>query len=122
MKLYGYAVLKKYDEDNGYNIIRVAFSQEVIEHKGIYENSEEKTFYSKWDNFLPKSQIEKVQYGISHTNIEYLVYLLEDNKSKAMLLIKEAIQKEINELNIQINSKQELLGVTCDSVYEIKEL
>lgn len=123
MKLYGYAVLKISDKDNNYSIHRVSFSQEVKEYPGAYENAEEKTFYGSCDNLFSKDEIEKVQTDMQYgTNIKYLVYLLEDDKSKAMSLIKQAIQKEIDELNKEINYKQELLGIACGSVYEIEKL
>lgn len=121
MKLYGYAILKS-NSDNNYHIRSISFSQEVKEYPGGYENAEEKPFYSPWDNWFPKDEIGKVQKDVYMTNIQYLVYLLEDDKSKAMSLIKQDIQKEIDELNQKINFKRELLGITCGPACEIEEL
>ena len=123
MKLYGYAIVNCRNNDDVYVLRRVAISQEVKEHPGAYTNAEPlKTFYSKWDNMLPKSQIEKVLTDIYCTNIKYLVYLLEDDKVKAMSIIKQYLQNEIDMLKKQINYKQELLGVACGSVSEIEEI
>ena len=117
MKLHGYAVAKKKEG----NLFIVHLPQEVKENPGTYVNAEEKYFYSNWDNFLPKSQIGKVQKDIYATRIKYLVYLLEDDEEKAMSLIKQTIQEEIDELNKQISFKQEILGIVCEPVCEIKE-
>lgn len=123
MKLYGYAIVKYRNDDDSCIFYRISFTQEVKEYPGGYENAEPlKTFYSNWDNFLPKSELGKVQKDIYCTNIKYLIYLLEDDKVKAMSLIKQYIQKEIDELNKKINNKQELLGVTCGPINEIKEM
>lgn len=122
MKLYGYAIVKFHDKDDGYSLHKVHFTQEVEEYPGCYTNAEEKYFPSDWDNFFPKDEIEKVQKDVYGTNIIYLVYLLEDDNVKAMSLIKQAIQEEIDELQKKINYKQELLGVTCGSICEIEEL
>ena len=122
MKLYGYAILKIYNKNNDCNIRKIAFSYSVKETPGAYTNADAKKFYSPWDNYFPKDEIGKVQKDVYGTNMKYLVYLLEDDKSKAMSLIKSAIQIEIDELDKQMALKQELLGVTCGSVSEIEEL
>lgn len=122
MKLYGYAVVKCRDNTDNNGLHKISFSREVKENPGTYENIGENTFYSNWDDFLPKSEIAKVQKNVYGTNIKYLVYLLEDDKVKAMSLIKQTIQNEIDELYKQINCKQEFLGIACGSTCEIKKI
>ena len=111
MKLYGYAITAPYDGKPH----KVSFTQEVEYDSGIYRNAEDKTFYSPWDNRFFKDAIGKVQKNIYGTVITHLVYLLEDDKAKAMSLLKQSIQEEIDNLHEQVNLKNEVLGVVCGS-------
>lgn len=121
MKIYGFALVKN-EKDGGFDFSRVSFAQEVKEYPGTYENVEKNRFHTSWDNFLPKSQIGKVQNHVCGTNIERIVYLLEDDAVKAMSLIKESLQSELDELYRQASVKRDMIGVVCGPVREIQRL
>lgn len=90
MKLYGYGVSIPYDEKP----CVTSFTREVRGNSGM---------------------AGKVQKNIPGTDFKYLVFLREDDKEKAISLIKEVIQKEIDDFNRQINLRNELLKIDCDS-------
>ena len=64
----------------------------------------------------------RVQKNVPGTDFKYLVYLREDDKTKAISLIKETIQKEIDDFYRQINLRNEFLRVACGPVGEIEEI
>lgn len=97
MKLYGYAVSIPCSNKP----CVTSFTREVRANSGM---------------------VGKVQRNIPGTNFKYLVYLLEDDKTKAMSLLKQFIQGEIDALYEQINLKNEVLGVVCGPVGEIEEI
>lgn len=97
MKVYGYAIPIPYDNEPHI----VSFTRELPGNTGM---------------------IGKVQKNIVGTDFKYLVYLTEDDKTKAMSLIKQTIQEELNDLYNQINLRNEFLELVCRGVKEEGEV
>lgn len=120
MKLYMYAVVNTHNDE----LCTIKTVTEVKEYPGTYENVEDKHFYSPWDNYLPKDCIGRVfrHNEYVYTNILYGIYLLEDDRTKAMSLIKEVAQKDFNDIKKQLEVQQNIIGTICGSANEIIEL
>ena len=116
MKLYGYGIIKV---DNNVNKL-VCFSQKVKDVDGLYENMDTRVFWSPWPNYLPKSSIGQVYTRKDfRANIEYLVYLTEKNKDKAIALLEEYIEKEIEELKCKLREKRDYKTNCVDTIEDI---
>lgn len=89
MKVYGYAIPIPYNKEP----YIVSFTRDVPNNTGM---------------------LGKVQKNVVGTDFKYLVYLSEDDKTKAMSLLKQAIQEELNDLYNKINLKNEFLKIVCE--------
>lgn len=124
MKLYMYAIVKTQNEEEHDEFCKVMATTEIKEYPGAYENIGDKFFINPWDNILPKDCIGKVfnKNDYVGTNIVYSVYLLEDDKIKAMSLIKDAAQKDLNNICKQLEKQHNIIGTICGPVNDIKDI
>lgn len=112
MKLYLYALTKNRDRKQA--VI------DVEERPGVY-NSTDGIHFGPFHNFLPKSEIGTV-FRQNHTGLRdtlYSVYLLEDDKVKAMSLLKNAAQEDLHKIERLLEEQQTAIDSICGPVDEI---
>lgn len=124
MKIYRYTVLsEQYDTENKLdNFFRVYSSTDVEERNATYKNIGDKKFLPYFGDFIFKEHIGKVFKKSIRSKVTYSVFLLEDDKVKAMSLLKEAAKKDLDELYKQVERQQLILATICSPVNEIEEI
>lgn len=124
MKLYGYALIRIGEKESDVKLRKIKFTQEVTDDNGVYNNAENRPFWSPWKDYLPSRYIENVfsKKDFLSSNLEYLVYLKEDNPKKAISLFEDYIQKEVDELKQKLKERQEKFSFVGDSSVSIDDV